>query len=249
MRSPFPGMDPYLERYWSDMHTRLILLTSNQLQTQLPQGLRARVEETVRLEELPSQPQASTQFIPDVMVASTRVREVASSLTLAEPVVIAEEQLPVERHLEIVATRNGHSVVTVVEILSPANKMSMLGRLRFLDKRRAYLCSGVNYVEIDLLRGSRPLPPPSVSEEGRYQPQTYLIRVFRSVRVQWEIYPVSLRQRLPAFRIPLRPTDADVVLDLQAAIETAYIEGAYEKEIDYTQPVEPPLEPDEIPSE
>ena len=47
MPSPFPGMDPYLERHWGDVHTRLITYASDQLQRILPRDLRARVEERV----------------------------------------------------------------------------------------------------------------------------------------------------------------------------------------------------------
>ena len=47
MPSPFPGMDPYLERHWGDVHTRLITYSSDQLQTVLPKDLRARVQERV----------------------------------------------------------------------------------------------------------------------------------------------------------------------------------------------------------
>ena len=45
MPSPFPGMDPYLERHWGDVHTRLITSASDPLQKFLPKDLRARVEE------------------------------------------------------------------------------------------------------------------------------------------------------------------------------------------------------------
>jgi hypothetical protein len=34
MKSPFPGMDPWLEAHWGDVHARLIVEASNQLQRQ-----------------------------------------------------------------------------------------------------------------------------------------------------------------------------------------------------------------------
>ena len=45
MKSPFPGMDPYLERHWRDVHASLIIYARDQLQPQLPRKLCARVEE------------------------------------------------------------------------------------------------------------------------------------------------------------------------------------------------------------
>ena len=47
MKSPFPGMDPYLESYWGDVHTSLVTYARDQLRPQLPKDLRVRVEEHV----------------------------------------------------------------------------------------------------------------------------------------------------------------------------------------------------------
>ncbi len=41
MASPFPGMDPYLEAHWRDVHARLIIYASDALQVLLPGSLRA----------------------------------------------------------------------------------------------------------------------------------------------------------------------------------------------------------------
>ena len=40
--SPFPGMDPYLESRWSDVHVKLIGFIGEALQPLLPPALRAR---------------------------------------------------------------------------------------------------------------------------------------------------------------------------------------------------------------
>src|SRR5207247_9563391 len=50
MASPFPGMDPYLEAHWRDVHARLVVYACDALQGVLPTALRARVEESVLLE-------------------------------------------------------------------------------------------------------------------------------------------------------------------------------------------------------
>jgi Protein of unknown function (DUF4058) len=47
MGSPFPGMDPYLEPCWGDVHGRLIVSAADWLQRRLPSGLRARLGERV----------------------------------------------------------------------------------------------------------------------------------------------------------------------------------------------------------
>ena len=45
MKSPFPGMHPWLEAHWGDVHTRLVVEASNQIQRQLPAGLKVSVDD------------------------------------------------------------------------------------------------------------------------------------------------------------------------------------------------------------
>src|SRR3954470_4906303 len=44
MKSPFPGMDPYLEQHWEDVGTALIVYVADALEPQLPQDLFGRIE-------------------------------------------------------------------------------------------------------------------------------------------------------------------------------------------------------------
>ena len=57
----------------------------------------------------------------------------------------------------------------------------------------------------------------------------------------YEIYRVPLRERLPVVKIPLRPTDTDIPLDLQALIDQCYHNGGYDEDIDYGAEPEPPF--------
>jgi hypothetical protein len=50
---------------------------------------------------------------------------------------------------------------------------------------------------------------------------------------------------LPVIRIPLRQTDADVPLDLQALIDQCYRNGDYEDDLNYQTDPYPPLDPDD----
>lgn len=72
----------------------------------------------------------------------------------------------------------------------------------------------------------------------------YRIGVIRRQPPRREAYRVPLRERLPIIRIPLRPTDADVHLDIQELIDLSYENGAYE-DIDYRAEPVPPLEADD----
>ncbi|MFL5339567.1 MAG: DUF4058 family protein [Gemmataceae bacterium] len=59
MPSPFPGMDPYLESHWRDVHASLIIYARDALRRVLPSSLRARVEERVVVET----PRGSTRRV------------------------------------------------------------------------------------------------------------------------------------------------------------------------------------------
>src|ERR1700686_2452618 len=114
MPSPFPGMDPYLEAHWRDVHARLIIYASDALQGVLPAALRVRVEERV-LHDTP-------QGLGDHPRQGLESRPTAGA-AVAEPLLIdAEPEPATETFLEIIDRESGNRVVTVIEFLSPSNK-------------------------------------------------------------------------------------------------------------------------------
>ncbi len=51
-KNTFPGMNPYLECEWPDVHTQLIAEIRNALGAILPPGLVARSEESIAVDEI-----------------------------------------------------------------------------------------------------------------------------------------------------------------------------------------------------
>src|SRR3954469_8780780 len=70
IRSPFPGMDPWLESHWRDVHNALITYARDTLNPQLPGGLRARTEERVFV-EAPGDADGESRY-PDVRIVEYR---------------------------------------------------------------------------------------------------------------------------------------------------------------------------------
>jgi hypothetical protein len=239
-------MDPYLEAHWRDVHAGLIIYSRDALQGVLPARLRARVEERVLLET----PQGIRDhpLFPDVRVVEyapkripeTRPRE---GVALAEPLLIeTENEWAAETFLEIIDPESGNRVVTVIEFLSPSNKSPGPNREQYLRKQREICSSDANLVEIDLNRfGSHTLAFPLA--HLRPQARTpYMACVRRAARRgRAEVYPMPLWERLPVVKVPLRPDDADVPLDLQALVEQCYRNGAYEGTLNYAADPDPPL--------
>ena len=245
--NPFPGMNPFLEAYWPDVHTRLIAYISDEISEQLPPGLKARTEERVALAE---DQDKGKGYRADVAVVDAwrqgRPPVWQGQSEQTESGVIASEPMycicdgETERWIEI-SDRHGR-VITVIEVLSPDNKGT--GRERYQAKRRTYLAGGVSVVEIDLLRaGSHTVNVPR--EQLRDATAPYITCVTRALnQASREYYQSRLDAVLPNVRIPLRPSDADAVLPLQPLLNRCYRMGGYWNE-SFTEVPGPPLTEDE----
>jgi len=250
MKSPFPGMDPWLEAHWGDVHTRLIVYSGDQLRPQLPGDLKVRVEEGITVQD-PEEDDRPEVYFPDVRIVEKPSSRAAapgqtSSLAVAEPVLVPRQaEPPTERSLQIIDSRSGNRIVTTIEILSLANKIDVAGRRAYRKKQRKLAEAGVNLVEIDLLReGSYVLIAP-LDAVPRSCRGTYRVAVSRASDVEnVEMYRAALRERLPRIRIPLRPADSDAILDLQVLIDAAYENGGYD-DTDYRLDPIPPLSPED----
>jgi hypothetical protein len=256
MKSPFPGVDPYLERHWGDVHQRFITYVCDAIQPRLPDDLRARMQERVYI-EIPEVRRG--EYYPDVRVverpslsplagSATAVAEPPSATegngesAPAEPILIHVDIEPTtETYIEIIDVKSGHRVVTAVEVLSPTNKRPTEGQRLYLKKRHDFKLAGANTVEIDLLRGGdRMLMVPQALVPAAHR-AAYQVCVWRAAEHDtFAVYPITLRERLPVIKIPLRPTDQDVLLNLQAILDQCNRNGGYD-DIDYRDEPDPPL--------
>jgi hypothetical protein len=237
-------MDPFLVKYWQDVHASLIVAIKNVIQGQLPPDLWAQVEQGVSIDLADK----SLLAVPDVQVAEQPTdggieSTQTSSAVATQPTTITVPRPRKDRHIVILDTSNGNRVVTAIELLSPSNKLPGPDRLAYLRKQQAYLEAGVNLVEIDLVRAGRftltaeedPVPGPFQS--------TYRVCVRRASKPGLaDPYRISLKDPLPVVSIPLRTEDADVLLDVQSLIHQFYMDGRYWK-IDYTRDPNPAFEP------
>jgi Protein of unknown function (DUF4058) len=245
IRSPFPGMDPYLESYWGDVHSKFANHICDTLNPRLPGDLVARTQVYVGLY---AEEQKVAHFNPDVSVTESEfddrpAAEGGLAVAVAEPKLYRFPN-PLRKQKRVVIHEVGDDgvLVTAIEILSPTNKGSRDEQLLYRDKRTEFLRAGTSVVELDLLRGGTSVLYVPAVERARRDPAEYYACIVRGWRQgQAEIYPLALRERLPAIRIPLRRTDPDAVLDLQAMVDHAYYFGAYYRSIDYRREPVPPL--------
>jgi hypothetical protein len=245
MKRPFPGMDPYLELHWRDVHHRLVTYATDQLQSKLPSDLIARMEEQVYVE--PHNLEVRGRIIyPNVRVTEHSALTsdeggVAVAEAIAEPLVIYLPERTTEGYIEIREARANQRLITVIEVLSPSNKSEGKGRQLYRQKQDELLEAGVNLVELDLLRGGEWVMSVPEGEVPAPYRASYCACVRRDCEPhKAEIYRFPLREPLPSIKIPLRKTDRDVAINLQSLIDQCYINGRYDS-IDYSVELEPPF--------
>jgi uncharacterized protein DUF4058 len=250
MPSPFPGIDPYVEDpfFWGDFHGSLLGIIREALNSILPDRYVASMDRYVWAQEH-SEGEVTLLGEPDVPVADRGETIKGGIATATVPAVVAapvQLQLPYSRshgnRLLRILDRRRRRIVTVIEVLSPANKTRTGYGIVYRAKRADYLASEVNLVEIDMLRtGERPPlqnPPPTPSDY-------YILACPAATFPQAGFWPLSVRDKLPLVPIPLDPVCEPVLLDLRACLDRAYDGGRYAGEIDYSHAPNPPLdEPD-----
>jgi Protein of unknown function (DUF4058) len=146
-----------------------------------------------------------------------------------------------EDPIEILTIWDESRVVTVIEVLSPSNKTAGTpGRDLYLTKQRELLESQTHLIELDFLHyGEHTIAPPRARllEQGTWD---YLVSLHRGGQGhRYEVWAVTLQQRLPRIRVPLADDIPDVVLDLQTVFDRCYDAAAYARRLDYHRA--PPL--------
>jgi hypothetical protein len=180
---------------------------------------------------------------PDIAIATKE----ASVVPVMAPVFngVLDVEVPMndevgEDYLEIHEVRTG-KLVTLIELLSPTNKLDKDGREQYETKRAQVLSSHTNLIEIDLLRAGEPM-----AVVGRAARSDYRVLISRGhERPRARLYFFSLRQPIPQFPLPLLPGEMEPLIDLNTTLHALYTRARYDLRVDYSQPPVPPLSSDD----
>ncbi len=201
MPTPFPGMDPFLERpgAWPRVQHALVTSLYQLLLPGLVDKYRARVGLRAYTAETP--------------LFTSVLREAHS-----------------EEFVEVRARSDGR-LVTLIEVVSIANRTTAAGRAAYLAARTAAARMRAGVVEIDLLTQGTP-----TLEFGRASlpPADYAVTVTRGTAPdRFEVYAATADKRLPKFKLPLAADDRDTVVDLQVVYARAAGGGDFATLADY----------------
>jgi hypothetical protein len=239
MKSPFPGMDPWLEGYlWPDVHNHLARVFAELLAPQIAPKYVARLAIATIMDSEPESEIGITYPDVELMQRRNMVQEPVvdyGSGNITEPTVIAPFKLPIEVRTPVVEVRDtaNNKLVTAIEILSPVNKRHP-NLKSYREKVEELHLSGVHVLEIDLLRrGTRPFS---------YKKSTthYQMMLLRAKTNKAAIWAVNLHDKLPVLPVPLLPPDPDVPLDLGKALDITFERSLYHLSIDYSTEPAPP---------
>ncbi len=256
MKSPFPGLDPFIEGcgLWEDFHDALIQEIKNGLAQAVPDRYLVRTGERAYVVLSTPGGEKAHSFRPDVGLVTSSHSESFSEPGGGTALAETDTEAPLvsmrafftdefrETFVEIREANPDENLVTCIEVLSPSNKRpNSPGWDIYQRKRQDILMGTANLVEIDLLRGGQRLP---MIDPWPNSPYTLLVarKLFAPDCRVWQGH---FLRPLPTIPVPLIKPDPDVPLNLQPMIEAIYARSKYLRSIDYAKPLTPPLAPAE----
>jgi hypothetical protein len=251
MKSPFPGMDPYIEGsgLWEGFHSRLISKIDEALARILPSGYTTDVGTRSYVVLMEAEGKTESLAKPDVTV--TEPRRSKKPRKSKGGVAVAEEEyadsVPMqafvaerfrETFVEIYLEGEERTRITAIEVLSPSNKRpGTEGWKEYQRKRQALLLGHANFIELDLLRGGQKMPMLTPWPEAPYT----LLVSWQMNAPRCRVWRAHFNAPLPSIPVPLLYPEKDLRLELQPLIDDIYALGRYDELLNYARPLQPPL--------
>ena len=244
MRSPFPGMDPYLEHpaLWPDVHNSLIAAIRDALAPLVAPRYYVGLEQRAYA----LQPD-DLVFIgrPDVSVVPASVAEPA-----APPYTVTRDAGPIwvelpaadevsEDYIVIHDVATGKLITAVGVAL--ARQQDQPARAPAVPWRSARKCSPhhTNFIEVDLLRGGAPMPVMGAAVAGDYR--LLVRRVWQRLRAQLCAASTCASRFRPS-QSPWRVAKKSLALRLNDVLHGLYERARFDLRLDYGRPPIPALD-------
>ncbi len=249
MPSPFPGMDPWLQRLESfpDIHYSMTVHFMAALNAVLPPLYVARVAERVTgWGEDPAWPdylvaRRGPAFVPDtesdlpgaISLDGWPIAFNPSYMWFAEIIILPDRRQ-----------------VAVISLLSPAEKNPAWTRGAYRQMQTELSAKDVVFVEVDMILGGlhTTMAPAAGLRERAGNPDGH-ISIWRPRDNGFDgsmcVIPIQLRRPLPKIPIPFSPDHPPAVVDLQSILNQAYDGGRHGMTADYSADPAVPLTADQ----
>ncbi len=252
MKSPFPGMDPFIEAsgLWEGFHGRLIHKIDEALARILPPGYTSDVGARSYVVLMETEGKTEHLAKPDVAVTEPtrgkKSRKKKGGVAVAEPEEyagsVAMEAFVAEKFretfVEIYLQDEERTLITSIEVLSPSNKrFGTEGWKEYERKRQAMLFGQANFLELDLLRGGKKMPMRTPWPDTPYT----LLVSWQMKAPYCRVWPAHFNAPLPSIPVPLLYPEPDLRLDLQPLLDEIFALGRYSELLHYEGPLQPAL--------
>lgn len=230
--SPYPGINAHLNSAllrpgggWEMFHAEQIIGIRQALDAILPPNYYAASEKSLQVTAIDDAPRRTT---PDISLYRVRPGDAATEGKATTPTAIlpiddtVNGDEPEPNAVNIYHLDTGDmpgTLVTRIELLSPANTPGGSHHTRYMQRRHETLHAHVTLVEIDYLHTTPPIVKSIPSYPAREPGATpYYVLVSHPqptvTEGQMSLYAVAVDAPLPYLRVPLAVEDT-VVLDLQ----------------------------------
>ncbi len=260
-QNPYVGVDAHLNSWlqtpgigmWQSFHAVFITFLTNSLTAELPDNYVAFEERSLQQRTLDAEGGVKiSQRRPDVSIfqdtsTTPSARPVTQTATLTTPTI----ELPLAPMLEtelqmraIVIRRVDDdsssigTIVTRIEVLSPANKPGGSQHAAYQVKRYEAIETGVPLIEIDLLHEQHtPISEmPQYPDDAKSHPYTLALTDPRPRIDQGiiRIYGFSVGRKLPKFAVPLA-NDETLPFDFEAPYQQTVRARRWRRFVDYSK--------------
>ena len=219
----FPTLLPEVEQYgkFHQLHVFLVPEIAAYLTARVPDNYTVETETYVGIEDV----EETMGIFPDVGVSAKGDQKEVAYVAEIEPTFTLAPAQQIERKLRFIKIQHTESgkLVTTIEVISPANKQAP-GFKKYHKKQRALNKSGVQLVEIDLLRrGRRRFDDPRVSAAD------YISTVTRHPGSHVDVWTSAVGEPLPLIPVPLLPSVEAMPLPLNDLVTSCLERGGFER--------------------
>jgi Protein of unknown function (DUF4058) len=211
MRGPFLGLvDPWVEEdgFFHQIHAGMITNLARQLSLPLARlGYSISREPSLQVLEnrRPDVVMTTSPVMPEVR---DRINYAAAAVAVMVEPGIAIEMEALELDAIFIRRNNDHTLITVIEIISPRNKTSLPEMEAYQERRKRLLIGqDINVVEVDITRSSNRLLEHWLTREYPYHTAIFIPNNLTRVLV------TAFGEPLKKFALPLR--DEVLPVDLQ----------------------------------
>lgn len=259
LQNPFSGINPLLNEIfltdtgWKAFHNLFLGECYKAIQARLINtAYIADLEDTLKIQQLG---EVFQRYYPDLLISTKDFSDVPDTnrstapqgITMTIPDVLTFVDNEPEPMM-LVISKTGGDPITVIELLSPSNKLPFRDYYHYRNKREMILAAGIAFVEFDFIHNQSPTlryADYSKSEKGAFPFHVTVLIPTPNIEIGMaQAFHFGIFDSLPTVSIPLLNSDV-VTLDLDAIYQKLFVDAFFALRIQSKQPSLATYHPDD----